>query len=96
MLYQITWNMFPDKKMECYKVFSQMTPDDDAKDAGEDIKILGRWHAVGGGSGVCICETTNIEALTGWMVNWAGMADLKVQPVVEDVTVRKVISEKLA
>ena len=96
MLYQITWNMFPDKKMECYKVFSQMTPEDDVKDAGDDIKILGRWHAVGGGSGVCICETDNMEALTGWMVNWAGMADLKVVPVVEDATVRKVVSEKLA
>ena len=95
MLYQITWNMFPDKKMECYKVFSQMTPEDDVKDAGDDIKILGRWHAVGGGSGVCICETDNMEALTGWMVNWAGMADLKVQPVVEDATVRKVVSEKM-
>ena len=96
MLYQITWNMFPEKKMDCYKVFSQMTPDDDVKDAGEDIKIVGRWHSVGGGSGVCICETSNMEALTGWMVNWAGMADLKVVPVVEDATVRKVISEKLA
>ena len=51
MLYQITWNMFPEKKMDCYKVFSQMTPDDDVKDAGEDIKIVGRWHSVGGGSG---------------------------------------------
>ena len=34
MLYQITWNMFADKKMECYKAFSKMTPADDEKDAG--------------------------------------------------------------
>ena len=95
MLYQITWNMFAEKKMECYKAFSKMTPADDVKDAGEEIKIVGRWHSVGGGSGVCICETDNIEALTGWMVNWAGMCDIKVQPVVEDATVRKVVSEKM-
>lgn len=95
MLYQISWKMYKDKKMDCYKAFSQMTPEDDAKDAGEEIKIIGRWHGVGGGSGVCICETDNVEALTGWMVNWAGMCDITVLPVVEDATLRKVVSEKL-
>ena len=96
MLYQNKWTMFPEKKMDCYKAFSQMTPEDDIQDAGPDISILGRWHAVGGGSGVCICETNNIEALTGWMVNWAGMCDIKVQPVIDDATCRQVVSEKLS
>ena len=54
MLFQISWKMYSDKKLDCYKAFSQMTPDDDVKDAGDNIKIVGRWHAVGGGRGVCI------------------------------------------
>ena len=95
MLYQISWKMYADKKMECYKVFSHMTPEDDANDAGELIKIVGRWHSVGGGSGVCICESDSVDAVTSWMVNWAGMCDITVIPVVEDATVRKVILEKL-
>tara|TARA_Y100000813_G_C24041654_1_gene294871 strand:+ start:150 stop:398 length:249 start_codon:yes stop_codon:yes gene_type:complete len=82
--------------MECYKAFSQMTPEDDLKDAGETIKIVGRWHAVGGGRGVCICETDSVESLTGWMVNWAGMCEIDVEPVIEDAPLRSVVSQKLA
>ncbi len=96
MLFQISWKMYPSSKMECYKAFSQMTPEDDLKDAGETIKIVGRWHAVGGGRGVCICETDSVESLTGWMVNWAGMCEIDVEPVIEDAPLRSVVSQKLA
>ena len=95
MLFQISWKMYPDKKMECYKAFSHMSPEDDAKDAGELIKIVGRWHSVGGGSGVCICESDSVDAVTSWMVNWAGMCEIDVEPVVEDSTVREVIFTKM-
>ena len=95
MLFQISWKMYSDKKLDCFKAFSQMTPDDDVKDAGPNIKIVGRWHSVGGGRGVCICETDNVEDLTSWMVNWAGMCEIDVIPVVEDATVRSVISQKM-
>ena len=91
MLFQVTWKMFNTKKMECYRLFSQMSPEDDKVDAGEDINIVGRWHTVGGGEGVCICETTNMTALTAWMSNWAGMCDIRVVPVVDDATVRYVV-----
>ena len=96
MLFQISWKMYPSSKIECYKAFSQMTPEDDLKDAGETIKIVGRWHAVGGGRGVCICETDSVESLTGWMVNWAGMCEIDVEPVIEDAPLRSVVSQKLA
>ena len=87
--------MYADKKMDCFKAFSKMTPEDDVKDAGDLVKIVGRWHTLGGGSGVCICETDSVESLTSWMLNWAGMCDIDVIPVIEDATVRKVVSEKL-
>ena len=73
--------------------FKNVTPLDE-KDYGKSIKMHGRWHAVGGGSGVCICETNDIEALTSWMTNWTAMCDIKVTPVVTDALVRKVISSK--
>ena len=95
MLYQISWKMYADKKMDYFKAFSKMTPEDDVKDAGDLVKIVGRWHTLGGGSGVCICETDSVESLTSWMLNWAGMCDIDVIPVIEDATVRKVVSEKL-
>ena len=77
------------------KAFSKMTVADDEKDYGKSIKMHGRWHAVGGGSGVCICETEDIEALTSWMTNWTAMCDIKVTPVVTDSLVREVVSSKI-
>ena len=94
MLFKIVWSMYNDKKLECYKAFSKMNALDDQKDAGKDVTIIGRWHSVGGGSGVCICSTRNIEALTSWMVNWAGMCDINVEPVVDDETLRNVLQKK--
>ena len=71
-----------------------MTPEDDTNDAGKDVKIIGRWHKVGGGGGTCICETDNIEALNSWMLNWAGMCDISVNVVIDDASSRKVIKTK--
>jgi hypothetical protein len=49
-----------------------MTPEDDAKDAGPNIKIIGRWSDLAGGNGVVICETDNPEELAAWGANWVG------------------------
>lgn len=91
MLFLITWTMYADQKVDCYKAFSKMTPAEDKMDMGDNIHMVGRWHDVGGGRGACVCETNDVNALTAWMTNWAGMCDIKVVPVVEDETVRSVI-----
>lgn len=96
MLFKVSWRMFSDKKLECYRVFSTMTEDDDKKDCGDQISIVGRWHNVGNGTGVCICETDSVEDLTSWMVNWAGMCDIDIVPVVDDRTCRRVLKRKLS
>ena len=57
MLFLITWKMFDNTKLDCYRAFMGMTPKDDVADAGPNVTIVGRWHNVGSGSGVCIAET---------------------------------------
>ena len=94
MLYQISWSIYPDKKVECNKLFGSMSPDDDVKDAGEKVKIVGRWHQLGGGKGVCICETDDDKALASWMQNWQGMCDISVVPVINDEDTRAIIRSK--
>ena len=95
MLYQISWSMYADKKVECNKLFAVMTPEDDVKDAGEKVKIIGRWHQLGGGKGVCICETDDDKALASWMQNWQGMCDITVYPVIDDKDTREILRAKL-
>ena len=54
MLFSITWDMYPATKGESLEAFAKMTVEDDEKDSGPEIRIVGRWSHVGGGTGVCI------------------------------------------
>jgi len=56
--------------MDALAAFSQMTPEDDAGDHGPDITMIGRWHDLPRGSGVCILESDSAEAVEGWAYNW--------------------------
>lgn len=96
MLFSIQWKFLDATKVQCFKAFSAMTPEDDVKDAGEKIKVIGRWHSIGGTGGVCICETDDPGAFTSWMANWSGMCDITVTPVVEDAECRKAYKPKYA
>ena len=88
MLFRISWTVDPANRVPCWNVFGNMTPDDDLKDAGENIKIVGRWHVLGGSGGTCICECDNLADLSTWMLNWAPICNIDVVPVVDDAMAR--------
>ena len=94
MLFLISWSIPCDKRVACFNVFGKMTPEDDLKDAGEHIKIHGRWHRLSGSSGVCIAECSDSSHLNSWMMNWAPICDISVEPVVDDATSRSNIRTK--
>ena len=94
MLFQINWEVYADRKEECHEIFSMMTPADDAKDSGEGIRVIGRWHVLGGNRGTCICETNDEEALNSWVLNWKSMCDIEVITVVTDESFRKTLNSK--
>tara|TARA_Y100000816_G_C26082352_1_gene570634 strand:- start:141 stop:443 length:303 start_codon:yes stop_codon:yes gene_type:complete len=96
MLFQVNWEIYVDKKNECGRVFSQMTEEDDMKDHGDKIKIIGRWHKLGGKGGVCICETDDMRQLYSWLENWKSMCDIEVFPVVNDKDTRDILKAKIA
>jgi len=96
MLFSVTWRMFDNTKLDCYRAFMAMSPEDDVADTGKGVSIVGRWHTVGSGSGICIAETDSAAALTSWVVNWAGLCDITISPVTDDVTTRAVLNSKLA
>ena len=63
MLFLISWSVPMDMRVQCWNVFGNMTPADDLKDAGEDIKVQGRWHRLNGSSGVCVCDALMLVLL---------------------------------
>lgn len=94
MLFLVEWSISSANRVPCWNNFGNMTPEDDLKDAGEHIKIVGRWHHLSGDGGVCICETDNAAALNSFMLNWSPVCDIKVSPVVEDAVARASLQGK--
>lgn len=94
MKFMITWKIHQEKKHDVLKAFAQMSADDDKKDAGDKINLIGRWHDLASGSGVAICETNDANELFAWAVNWNGVLDLAVVPVVDDAETREIGKKK--
>ncbi len=94
MFFQVNWTISPHKRIECWNIFGNMTPDDDLKDAGEHINVVGRWHHLGGTGGTCIAECSSAADLNSWMLNWAPICEINVVPVVDDAVARASLKGK--
>ena len=94
MLFLINWSISPECRIACWNAFGGMTPEDDLKETGESIKVHGRYHRLNGCGGVCICECDDVSALNSWMLNWAPLCDISVEPVVDDAMARANIKTK--
>ena len=94
MLFLISWKISSSNRVACWNAFGNMTLEDDLKDAGHNIKIVGRWHHLSGDGGVCICETDDSAALNSFMLNWSPICDISVSPVVDDASARASIQTK--
>ena len=78
-------------RSDCMTYFGGMTPEDDARDLGGKIRLLGRWSTVGGASGYCVCEAPTAKSLSDWLYNWVSMASIKVTPILNDNQARRII-----
>ena len=94
MLFLISWSISCNNRVQCWNAFGNMTPADDLKDTGDNIKVHGRWHKFGGSGGVCICECDHPSDLNSWMLNWSPICEISVEPVVDDATARSNIQSK--
>lgn len=94
MLFMIKWTLNTSNRIECWKKFGKMTPLDDIKECGEDIKIIGRWHELSGAGGVCIAGCDNVSKLNSMILNWSHLCDISIEPVIEDNKAREIIRSK--
>jgi hypothetical protein len=58
---------------------------------GPGVKMLGRWHALSGGGGYVVAESTDSVAIGKWMQNWSDLLTFDVVPVNTDEDVMKVL-----
>ena len=96
MKFMVTWRVHPDKRQAAFNAFSQMTPEDDKKDMGEKVKLIGRWHNLSNFTGVAICESDDASAVASWALNWNNVLDLETAVVLDDEEARAVGKNKIA
>ena len=96
MKFMVTWRVHPDKRQAVFSAFSQMTAEDDKKDMGDKIKLIGRWHDLSQFSGVAICESDDAQAVASWALNWNNVLDTQTVVVLDDQEARTVGKKKLA
>jgi len=94
MKFMVKWRVHPDKRQAALNAFSQMTAEDDKKDMGNNIKLIGRWHDVSDSTGVAICESDDPLAMASWALNWNAFLDLETKMVLDDDEVRAVGRQK--
>ncbi len=88
MKFMITWQFHPGKIHETLAKFAQMTPEEDEALMGEGVKLIGRWHDLARGRGVCIVESDNVEAVSRYSLNWNSVMDLDTSVVLDDAETR--------
>jgi hypothetical protein len=57
----------------------------------DGIKMIGRWHRIGGGEGFCVSTTEDAQAIGKWAQDWSDLMTLEVYPVLEDEGVAQLI-----
>jgi len=88
MKFMLLYKLHTEKRHDALKGFAEMSPDDDKKDMGEQIKLIGRWHDIAHSKGVAIFESDSAEAISNWALNWNGVLDLEISPVLDDAETR--------
>jgi len=96
MKFMLTWRVHQDKKQAAFNAFSQMTAEDDKKDMGEKIRLIGRWHDLSQMTGVAICESDDAQAVASWALNWNNVLDVETVVVLDDEEARSVGRNKIA
>ena len=93
MKFMMTWSSFPQTRHDAAKGFGQMTDADDEADH-PGVKLIGRWHDLVAVGGWLICESDDISAVQSWALNWSGVLNIEVRPVVDDNEAKTMLKKK--
>ncbi|WP_094778025.1 DUF3303 domain-containing protein [Paraburkholderia ribeironis] len=50
----------------------------------EGVKLLGRWHAIGGLHGVAIVETDDTDSIAAMALQWGDLLTVSIFPAMTD------------
>ncbi len=60
------------------------------------IDMLSRHHNLDGTGGFAICQSTDASALASWALDWNGLIEIKIVPIMDDETISGVLGPRFA
>ncbi|MCP3981071.1 MAG: DUF3303 domain-containing protein [bacterium] len=97
MKFMATWSIDQDKWIPILELWDSLTPEQRA-DAGEGVKLIGRWHELASRTGVAIIEATDAAAVHRYIARWNPHMDMDVAPVLDDdectAAIRSILAER--
>lgn len=73
-----------------FKVFANLTQEQDEQDSGK-CTSYGRWHIPSSGSGYAIASSPSVLDIYKWAYNWKDLCEVIISPVTGDNTTRTLI-----
>jgi hypothetical protein len=77
------WKIDQDKWLPILNKWISMTPQERAN-AGDGVKIIGRWHDTAARTGVIVVEANDIGAVARYIGQWNPYMEVELSPVVDD------------
>lgn len=62
----------------------------------EEVEMLSRYHNLDGSGGFAICQTDNSAALASWALDWNGLIEIQIIPIMNDETASAVLAPRAA
>ena len=64
----------------------------DQPEPSAGVKMIGRWHVMGGGDGFSLIEADDPVALSRFILAWADLVDQEVYAVVDDTEIAQALT----
>jgi hypothetical protein len=77
------WKIEQDKWLPILNKWISMTPQERAN-AGDGVKIVGRWHDTAARTGVIVMESNDPAAVARYVGQWNPYMDIELSPVLDD------------
>jgi hypothetical protein len=62
----------------------------------EGVTMLSRYHNVDGSGGFAIADTESSTALADWALDWNGLIDVTITPIMDDETISGALGKHLS
>lgn len=93
-LYFIKYTFRENCSEQGFKLFAQMTEEQDKNDSGL-CTSYGRWHVPSLGCGFAIASSPSAFDLYKWAHNWHSLCNVEISPVTKDKDTREIIKQSI-